>query len=202
MNRSTFQTIKYMNGSVLFSKARYMNRVGFEILHGLHTRTSITPKLSNPAPPHPPPPPPPPAPPSTNVPCTKRMLPGWQKLVFIQVSHVIWAYYMFKQPTWHTFKGHGAIITSKSSIPSHCQRRCRKMIPIAKAVTTIMKWKSLLILTDWWYPASILFKYISGRQISWTTVGSITVRYRFNPFNTADQNINLCKLHRTRWDGS
>ena len=36
MNGSTFQTIEYMNGSVFlfvfFSKARYMNGVGFEIL--------------------------------------------------------------------------------------------------------------------------------------------------------------------------
>ena len=31
MNRSTFRMIKYRNGS-LFSKARYMNGVGFEIL--------------------------------------------------------------------------------------------------------------------------------------------------------------------------
>ena len=31
MNRSTFLMIKYMNGFV-FSKARYMNGVGFEIL--------------------------------------------------------------------------------------------------------------------------------------------------------------------------
>ena len=31
MNRSTFWMIKYMNGLV-FSKARYMNGVGFEIL--------------------------------------------------------------------------------------------------------------------------------------------------------------------------
>ena len=31
MNRSTFWMIKYMNGSV-FSKARYMTGVGFEIL--------------------------------------------------------------------------------------------------------------------------------------------------------------------------
>ena len=31
MNRSTFWMIKYMNGSI-FSKARYMNGVGFEIL--------------------------------------------------------------------------------------------------------------------------------------------------------------------------
>ena len=31
MNRSTFQTIKFFNGSV-FSKARYMNGVGLEIL--------------------------------------------------------------------------------------------------------------------------------------------------------------------------
>ena len=31
MNRSTFRTIKYMNGSI-FSKARYVNGVGFEIL--------------------------------------------------------------------------------------------------------------------------------------------------------------------------
>ena len=31
MNRSTFWMIKYMNGSV-FSKARYVNGVGFEIL--------------------------------------------------------------------------------------------------------------------------------------------------------------------------
>ena len=31
MNRSTLWMIKYMNGSV-FSKARYMNGVGFEIL--------------------------------------------------------------------------------------------------------------------------------------------------------------------------
>ena len=31
MNRSTFWMIKYMNGSV-FSKARYMDGVGFEIL--------------------------------------------------------------------------------------------------------------------------------------------------------------------------
>ena len=31
MNRSTFWMIKYMNGSV-FSKARYMYGVGFEIL--------------------------------------------------------------------------------------------------------------------------------------------------------------------------
>ena len=31
MNRSTFWMIKYMNGS-FFSKARYMNGVGFEIL--------------------------------------------------------------------------------------------------------------------------------------------------------------------------
>ena len=31
MNRSTFWTIKYMNGSV-FSKARYKNGVGFKIL--------------------------------------------------------------------------------------------------------------------------------------------------------------------------
>ena len=31
MNRSTFWMIKYMNGPV-FSKARYMNGVGFEIL--------------------------------------------------------------------------------------------------------------------------------------------------------------------------
>ena len=36
MNRSTFWTIKYMNGSIC-SKARYMNRVGFEIL----ARTSV-----------------------------------------------------------------------------------------------------------------------------------------------------------------
>ena len=33
MNRSTFWMIKYINGSV-FSKARYMNGVGFEILAG------------------------------------------------------------------------------------------------------------------------------------------------------------------------
>ena len=39
MNRSTFWMIKYMNGSI-FSKARYMNGVGFEIL----TRTPV-PKL-------------------------------------------------------------------------------------------------------------------------------------------------------------
>ena len=31
MNRSIFRTIKYMDGSV-FSKARYTNGVGFEIL--------------------------------------------------------------------------------------------------------------------------------------------------------------------------
>ena len=31
MNRSTFWMIKYMNGSI-FSNARYMNGVGFEIL--------------------------------------------------------------------------------------------------------------------------------------------------------------------------
>ena len=31
MNRSTFWMIKYMNGSI-FSKTRYMNGVGFEIL--------------------------------------------------------------------------------------------------------------------------------------------------------------------------
>ena len=30
MNRSTFRTVKYVNGSV-FSKARYTNGVGFEI---------------------------------------------------------------------------------------------------------------------------------------------------------------------------
>ena len=40
MNRSTFWMIKYTNGSV-FSKARYMNGVGFEIL----ARTPV-PKLS------------------------------------------------------------------------------------------------------------------------------------------------------------
>ena len=48
MNRSTFWMIKYMNGSV-FSKARYMNRVGFEIL----ARTPV-PKLALSSP-HPPP---------------------------------------------------------------------------------------------------------------------------------------------------
>ena len=32
MNRSAFQMIKYMNVSSAFSKARYMNGVGFEIL--------------------------------------------------------------------------------------------------------------------------------------------------------------------------
>ena len=31
MNRSAFQTIKYMKGAI-FSKGRYMNGVGFEIL--------------------------------------------------------------------------------------------------------------------------------------------------------------------------
>ena len=39
MNRSTFWMLKYMKGSI-FSKARYMNGVGFEIL----SRTSV-PKL-------------------------------------------------------------------------------------------------------------------------------------------------------------
>ena len=48
MNRSTVWMIKYMNGYV-FSKARYMNRVGFEIL----ARTPV-PKL--PLSYHPPPP--------------------------------------------------------------------------------------------------------------------------------------------------
>ena len=50
MNRSTFWMIKYMNGSV-FSKARHMNGVGFEIL----ARTPV-PKLplSYPPPPRPP----------------------------------------------------------------------------------------------------------------------------------------------------
>ena len=44
MNGSTFWTIKYINGSVFFfSKARYMNGVGFEIL--AYTRTTITHKL-------------------------------------------------------------------------------------------------------------------------------------------------------------
>ena len=52
MNRSTFWMIKYMNGSV-FSKARYMNVVGFEIL----ARTPV-PKLALSYNPHPPPPPP------------------------------------------------------------------------------------------------------------------------------------------------
>ena len=32
MNRSTFWMIKYMNGFIFFSKARYMNGVGFEML--------------------------------------------------------------------------------------------------------------------------------------------------------------------------
>ena len=49
MYRSTFWMIKYMNGSV-FSKARYMNGVGFEIL----ARTPV-PKF--PLSYHPPPPP-------------------------------------------------------------------------------------------------------------------------------------------------
>ena len=48
MNRSTFLMIKYMNGSV-FSKARYMNGVGFEIL----ARTPV-PKLPLSYPPPPP----------------------------------------------------------------------------------------------------------------------------------------------------
>ena len=48
MNRSTFWMIKYMNGPV-FSKARYMNGVGFEIL----ARTPI-PKLPLSYPPPPP----------------------------------------------------------------------------------------------------------------------------------------------------
>ena len=52
MNRSTFWMIKYMNGSV-FSKAMYMNGVGFEIL----ARTPI-PKLPLSYLPAPPPPPP------------------------------------------------------------------------------------------------------------------------------------------------
>ena len=47
--RSTFWMIKYMNGSV-FSKARYMNGVGFEIL----ARTPV-PKLTLSHTPHPPP---------------------------------------------------------------------------------------------------------------------------------------------------
>ena len=45
------------------------------------------------------------------------MLPVGQELIFIQVSHDIWAYYMFKQLPWHACQGHGAIITSKSPIP-------------------------------------------------------------------------------------
>ena len=52
MNRSTFWMIKNMNGSV-FSKARYMNGIGFEIL----ARTPV-PKLPLSYTPHPPPPPP------------------------------------------------------------------------------------------------------------------------------------------------
>ena len=51
MNRSTFWMIKYMNGSVFFSKAMYMNGVGFEI----QARTPV-PKLPlsyNPQPPSP-----------------------------------------------------------------------------------------------------------------------------------------------------
>ena len=50
MNRSTFWMIKYMNGSV-FSKARYLNGVGFEIL----ARTPV-PKLTLSYPHFPPPP--------------------------------------------------------------------------------------------------------------------------------------------------
>ena len=51
MNTSTFWMIKYMNGSV-FSKARYINGVGFEIL----ARTSVLTLSYTPSPytPHPP----------------------------------------------------------------------------------------------------------------------------------------------------
>ena len=38
-------------------------------------------------------------------------------VIFIQVSHDIWAYCMFKQLTWHTCEGHRVIITCKSPIP-------------------------------------------------------------------------------------
>ena len=69
MNRSTFWMIKYMNGSV-FSKARYMNRVGFEIL----ARTPV-PKL--PLLPFPPPPAPPPPPhPHREINIIERRYPG------------------------------------------------------------------------------------------------------------------------------
>ena len=53
----------------------------------------------------------------TTVPFPKCVLPVGQELMFIQVSHDIWAYYMFKHLTWHACQGHGAIITSKSLIP-------------------------------------------------------------------------------------
>ena len=55
INRSAFRMIQYMTGSV-FSKAGYMNGVGFEIL----ARTPVpqlTPNYPTPAPPPPPPPP-------------------------------------------------------------------------------------------------------------------------------------------------
>ena len=45
------------------------------------------------------------------------MLSVEQKLIFIHLSHDIWAYYMFKQLAWRACQGHGAIITSKSNIP-------------------------------------------------------------------------------------
>ena len=47
MNRSTFQLIKYMNGSFSFSKARYTNEARFEI----QARTSVHKYLKLP-PPH------------------------------------------------------------------------------------------------------------------------------------------------------
>ena len=50
MNRTTFWMIKYMNGSV-FSKARYMNGVGFEIL--ARTPVPKLPLLPTPPPPSP-----------------------------------------------------------------------------------------------------------------------------------------------------
>ena len=51
------------------------------------------------------------------MPFPKCMLPVGQELIFIQVSHDILAYHMFKQLTWHACQRHGAIITSKSPIP-------------------------------------------------------------------------------------
>ena len=80
-------------------------------------------------------------------------------MIFIQVSHDIWACYIFKQLTWHACQGHGTIITSKSPIPwgqmfarsrslgispvsRDCWNKCANIGPSSSASSFRTLWRS------------------------------------------------------------